>query len=183
MKKTRDFPTDSDASPHLRKLTQWLDSFCYPVHVRNELHMAASAAAVWSWLVWAERWWEWYDDAPVVAYINQARDELQVGSVFAWCSQGTTLTAIVDEYVPGQRLAWVVKGVGIRAYHSWVLRETATGCHVITEQTQMGWRSHLHELIQPHHLFYHHQMWLIQLGRQAQQAWPPYIRQGEQPAW
>ena len=161
------------AQPRFHWLKQW-HSLRRPLHVRNELHIVAPAVTVWNWLVRAEQWWEWYDDAPAVTYVNQAQTDLQVGSVFTWRSVGATLTATVEECVVGQRLAWLVKGPGIRAYHSWRLRETLTGCHVITEQTQAGWRSTLRELFYPQHLLQHHQAWLTQLSGQALQARPPY---------
>ena len=135
----------------------------------------ATSAAIWNWLVCAERWGEWYGDAPAVAYVNQLRAELRAGSVFTWQSRGTTLTATVIEYVPGQRLAWAVQGLGIQAYHSWLLRETATGCQLITQQRQVGWRGALSELLRPQHLFNYQQAWLLALSRQVLRGGPPYV--------
>ncbi len=146
-----------------------------PLHVHNELHTAASASAVWSWLVWAPRWPEWYAAAPAIAYLNQLTPELRATSVFRWQTLGTTVTASVTEYVPGRCLAWVVKGPGVRVYHRWLVRETATGCQLITEQVHTGWRGVMREWLRPHSVFAHQHGWLVLLHRQATQATLPSI--------
>jgi hypothetical protein len=109
-----------------------------PVYSRHEVAIAAPAAQVFAWLVRAERWPEWYDQCSRVAIIRGPRPDLGIGSHFRWAVLGVSVATTVEECEPPFRLAWSGTGLGAAAYHSWDIEPTATGCRVITEETQRG---------------------------------------------
>jgi uncharacterized protein YndB with AHSA1/START domain len=140
------------------------------VHVRNELAMAAPAAAVWAWLVRAERWPEWYVNSHGVRIVEAGEGragELGLGTRFLWRTFGVAIDSTVAELVAGERIAWTARGVGVRAYHAWLLTPAAGGCRVVTEETQNGWAARLGSLVMPHRMHRYHQIWLESLARQA----------------
>jgi hypothetical protein len=51
---------------------------------------------------------------------------------------GVPVATTVEECEAPFRLAWSGTGLGAAAYHSWDVEPTATGCRVITEETQRG---------------------------------------------
>ena len=76
------------------------------------------------------------------------------------------------EFEPQTRLAWDAHGLGLSAWHAWLLTPTATGTHVLTEETQSGWLARLGKTIYPTRMSKQHQLWLEGLSRQAQTG-PP----------
>ena len=90
------------------------------VHVKNEIEVAATPEAVWSWLVRASAWPEWYSNSHDVMIEGGARD-LSAGSAFHWKTFGLSLRSRVEEFVPNQRLSWTADGTGVHAYHSWLI--------------------------------------------------------------
>jgi uncharacterized protein YndB with AHSA1/START domain len=143
------------------------------VHVRNELSMPAPPAAVWAWLVRAELWPGWYRNSHRVRIVSGPRPDLALGSRFHWWTFGVAIDSTVAELVPGERLAWTARGVGVRAYHAWLLRPAGNGCHVLTEETQNGWAARLGSLAMPSRMHRGHQMWLEALVQKAARGSPP----------
>lgn len=138
-----------------------------PVHVRNELAMDVAPETVWAWLVCARRWPEWYKNASDVQYLEGGSDDLAKGTRFRWKTFGVTIESTVLELVPGQRIGWDAHGLGVDAYHAWVLRRTALGCHLLTEETQHGWLARLGNLLMPNRMHRFHQLWLESLRDKA----------------
>jgi len=64
--------------------------------------------------------------------------DLFAGACFTWRTFGVDLVSTVEEFVPGERIAWVAKASGVTAYHAWLITPTDLGCHVLTEETQHG---------------------------------------------
>ena len=88
---------------------------------------------------------------------------------FSWKTMGLRINCNVREFEPESRLAWDAKGVGTWAYHAWLITPTATGCHVLTEETQHGWLCRLGQLMMPGSLHIKwHQVWLEKLELEAQ---------------
>ena len=137
-----------------------------PVHVRNEMEMNAPPERVWAWLVRAPRWPEWYPNSKRVCLASEA-SELKRGTVFRWKTFGASLTSEVLEYIPGERLAWNARGLGVQAYHAWLLQPRNGGCRVLTEETQRGWLCRLGHLVVPNRMFKGHQIWLERLRCKA----------------
>jgi uncharacterized protein YndB with AHSA1/START domain len=139
-----------------------------PVFVRNEIDIAATPERVWMWLTYASTWHEWYFNASTVEFTTPGIDRLVAGAQFNWKTFGATLQTQVKEFVPNKRLAWEAHGMGIQAYHAWLILPTSTGCKVITEETQHGWLCRLGKLLMPNRMFKYHQIWLEGLKKQAE---------------
>lgn len=162
---------DENSGPVIR----WPDEFRpdrSPIHVRNELRMIVAPDLAWAWLIRATRWPEWYKNSADVRFENGPGPDLTPGAVFRWKTFGVNLVSEVVEFVPGERLAWNARGLGVWAYHAWLLRKTDGGCEVITEETQHGIACRVGKLLFPNRMFRWHQTWLEELQRQAQTC-PP----------
>lgn len=146
-----------------------------PVHVRNELEMAASPERVWAWLIRATLWPTWYANSAKVQILAGAGPNLQKGTRFRWKTFGITITSTVIECVPYERIAWDAHAGGIDVYHAWVLQPSAQGCRVLTEETQHGWLARLGKLLMPNRMYKFHQLWLEGLANQARAGMPPAV--------
>jgi uncharacterized protein YndB with AHSA1/START domain len=144
-----------------------------PVHVRNELDMAAAPKRVWAWLIRATLWPTWYVNSANVKILEGTGLDVQKGTRFRWKTFGVTITSTVLEYVPRERIAWDAQAFGIDAYRAWVLQPFARGCHVVTEETQRGWLARLGKLFMPNRMHKFHQLWLEGLATKARTGLPP----------
>jgi Polyketide cyclase / dehydrase and lipid transport len=142
-----------------------------PVHVRNELAMSVPATAVWAWLVRARDWPSWYSNAHDVS-IEGGGPDLSSGVTFRWRTFDVNLVSHVEEFVPVERMAWNARGLGVWVYHAWLLRPTARGCTVITEESQYGFLARMGDLLFPSRMHRLHQLWLEGLEKKARQG-PP----------
>ncbi len=139
-----------------------------PVHVKNALAIAAPPAAVWAKLVRATGWPSYYANASKVR-IDGGGDDLGPGATFRWRTFGVDLVTRVEEFVPHERIAWLAHGVGVEAYHAWLIEPTPAGCHVVTEETQYGALARLGAVLFPQRMHDWHQRWLEGLARVAAQ--------------
>jgi hypothetical protein len=142
------------------------------VHVSNEIQIAASPEVLWAWLVRAPLWPDWYPTVSKVALEGGAR-ELKQGTKFSWRIFGVTLSSVVEEFVPVERLAWSAKFEGVDAYHAWLIEKRQEGCRVLTEENQKGWLARLNNTLRPSNLRYYHYLWLEALKKKAQEGLPP----------
>uniref|UniRef100_UPI0035CA8446 SRPBCC family protein n=1 Tax=uncultured Sphingomonas sp. TaxID=158754 RepID=UPI0035CA8446 len=136
-----------------------------PVHVVNTLAMAADPAAVWKRLIAAEGWPAFYTNASNVRV--DGGGDLRPGVTFRWRTFGVDLVSTVEEFVPGERIAWLAHGTGVIAYHAWAIAPAASGCIVVTEETQRGVMARLGKLLMPGRMHRQHQLWLEGLARVA----------------
>ena len=143
-----------------------------PIHVRNQLAMSVPTSAVWAWLVRARDWPSWYSNSHDVS-IEGGGLELTAGVTFRWRTFGVNLASRVEEFFPAERLAWNARGLGVWAYHAWLLRPTERGCTVITEETQYGFLARMGDLVLPSRMHGLHQVWLESLEKKAQHGTPP----------
>jgi hypothetical protein len=151
---------------------RWPEEFAptrAPVHVRNELAMEASAEQVWRCLIRARDWPSWYSNSKNVN-IEGGADSLSSGTIFRWRTFGVRLVSHVVEFVPNERIAWNARGLGVWAYHAWLLRGEGRGCSVVTEETQYGFLARTGNLLMPARMHRMHQVWLEALRRQAPDA-------------
>jgi hypothetical protein len=144
-----------------------------PVHVRNEILLAAPCDAAWAWLIRAALWPVWYPNASRVTFLSGPAPDLAAATRFRWKTFGVTIDSTVTEYVPGQRIAWTAKGFGVDAYHAWLFTPGPDGCRVLTEETQHGWLARLANFLMPRRMYRGHQLWLETLHAQALRGHPP----------
>jgi hypothetical protein len=134
-----------------------------PVHVVNRLDLAAPPAGVWARLIRAGAWPDWYANAAKVK-IEGGGTDLFAGANFTWRTFGVDLASEVEEFVPGERIAWIAKASGVTAYHAWLITPTDLGCRVLTEETQHGVLARLGRVVFPGRMERWHQRWLEGLG-------------------
>jgi len=146
-----------------------------PVHVRNEIEIAASAGRVWAWLVRAERWPEWYANSRDVRFLAGRPPDLAPGTRFRWRTFGVRISSRVLEFEPPHRLAWDARGIGVLAYHAWLVQESPGGCRVLTEETQRGWLARLGARLMPARMWRGHQLWLESLRERAPAGAPDRV--------
>lgn len=142
-----------------------------PIYALNEIDVSASPEAVWKLLIDALSWKSYFPPEDQVTLLDGAV-ELALGTRFRRVTIGHPMNLVVTEFQPLRRLAWAttVEGddSGSSAYHGWVITPTASGCHVLTEETQQGpWfvqkLGHEH----PGGLYAYHQTWVEELARAA----------------
>jgi len=98
---------------------------------------------------------------------------LRAGVSFRWTTFGVRLDSKVEEFVPGERLAWTARATGIDAYHAWLIEKRVSGCYVLTEETQNGWLASLSNMLRPRNMSTQHQNWLESLQQKAAGGPPP----------
>ena len=137
-----------------------------PVHVRNELDMAAQPDKIWSALIDASRWPDWYPNAKGVKIISGG-DRLAPGARFRWTTFGATIDSEIAEFIPHERIAWTGRAFGIDVYHAWLIAPSAKGAYVVTEETQYGALARLAAALLPGRMEKFHQIWLENLEARA----------------
>jgi len=138
-----------------------------PVHVVNELTMAAPAEAVWKTLIRAADWSNYYANASKVV-IEGGGPDLFAGAQFTWKTFGVDLKTQVQEFEPHARIAWLATAPLLEAYHAWLIEPLADGgCRVVTEETQHGLTARAGRLIYPGRMEHWHQRWLEGLAKKA----------------
>lgn len=139
-----------------------------PVHVRNEIESSAPPEVVWEWLVRASIWPSWYPNSQNVRINDGSEVDLTMGAHFTWRTFGVSIRSEVVEFVPGERIAWKAYGIGVDAYHAWLITPSGSGSHILTEETQHGWIARLGSYIFPNRMSHFHQIWLERLASSAQ---------------
>lgn len=136
-----------------------------PIHVVNTLVATVPAAAVWARLIAAHDWPTFYANAANVVVAGGG--DLRPGVAFRWRTFGVNLRSTVVESVADQRITWIAHRFGLVACHAWLLTPTATGCTIVTEETQRGPVARLGRLLFPGRMEEQHQRWLEGLARVA----------------
>ncbi len=151
-----------------------------PVFAHNELVIPAPAEVIWAWLLRAELWPDWYANSSDIHFLSHAAPNLRDRSRFRWKTFGLRMTSKVLEFEPPSRLAWDAHGIGVDAWHGWLLTPLAGGgTHVLTEEVQHGWLARLGKRLAPDRMHTQHQLWLEGLSRQAQGGMPPELAAGQ----
>lgn len=144
-----------------------------PVHVVNALPIPARPEVAWAWLVRAASWPAWYPNAKRVTFERGTPPDLAPGTVFRWSTFGVRVVSTVVEFEPPHRLAWDAVGLGLRAYHAWLIEPADGGCRVLTEETQGGWLARLGARLMPDRMHHFHQIWLERLAERSAGGPPP----------
>jgi hypothetical protein len=134
--------------------------------------MSAKPEDVWAWLLRAVRWPTWYPNCSNVRLEDSPKPDLAPGVHFRWRTNGVSLRSHVMEFEPCQRLDWDARGIGVHAYHAWLIEPRPSGCWVLTEETQLGWLARLGKLLMPNKMSRVHQLWLERLQAMAVEG-PP----------
>lgn len=145
-----------------------------PIHVRNECFIPATSEVIWAWLVRATLWPTWYSNAKEVIISSGGENgRLVEGTRFHWHTFGVPINSVVKECVPQERMAWNAKGIGVDAYHAWVIYPVADGCYVLTEESQYGLGARLMSGMFPRRMYERHGHWLDGLRVQSIKGLPP----------
>ena len=142
------------------------------IYALNDIDVQAPPAVVWKLLVEAKNWASYFPPENQVRLLG-GEPELALGTQWSRVTVGFPMSLVVTEFEPLARLGWAttVDGdeTGSSAYHGWVITPTATGCHVLTEETQQG-PFFLEELGRknPGALYRYHQEWVECLARAAE---------------
>ncbi|MEO8460607.1 MAG: SRPBCC family protein [Dokdonella sp.] len=144
------------------------DPACTPVHVRNEIISRATPEAIWMWLARASAWPSWYPNSANVCIEKGSSNDLFLGSRFTWRTFGVSIRSSVREFVLNERIAWSALGIGVDAYHAWVIETVPEGTRILTEETQHGWAARLNAIVFPNRMHRFHQIWLERLSHVAQ---------------
>ena len=144
-----------------------------PVHARNELALTSPPETVWAWIIRAQLWPTWYPNSANIKFLSGQPPDLALGTKFRWKTFGVNIESTVMEFVSYERLAWDAHGIGLDAYHAWLIQKTDLGCNVVTEETEHGWAARLGKALRPNRLEQQHQVWLERLREKASHGLPP----------
>lgn len=139
------------------------------IYTFNELRTEAPIDKVWACLIRAARWPAWYSNCKKLAFEPGEGPDLSAGMLFHWTTFGVRVHTTVTELVPGERLSWRGVAPGSSGYHGWVLEPTASGCRIVTEETQRGLIPTLGRWYLRPALLRAHQRWLEGLAAEAAQ--------------
>src|SRR5262245_55023295 len=111
-----------------------------PVFVHNEIAIDAPPERVWSWLVRATRWPEWYPNAPWVRVPVENGPDLRPGTAWRWKTFGVAIRSRVLVFEPARELGWDAHSLANHCYHGWTFEPLDGGARtaVVTEETQNG---------------------------------------------
>jgi Polyketide cyclase / dehydrase and lipid transport len=146
-----------------------------PIHVRNEIDIAAPPEIVWAWLIRAHNWPTWYENSANIRFVEGVAPDIALGTRFKWKAFGVGIDSRVQEFVPFERIAWNGSALGIAVYHAWLIVRTPSGCRVITEESQRGWLARLSVMVFLNRMWKFHQIWLESLGSKAMQGKPEML--------
>ncbi len=174
---TNPMGASASAVPEIIQAIRWPERYlpaAAEVFAHNEITIAAPPETVWAWLIRAESWPDWYANARHIHFISTSGPNLRNRSRIRWNTFGTRITSKVLEFEPCTRLGWDAHGIGVEAYHAWVLTALPTGAtHVLTEETQTGWLARLGKRLMPRRMERMHQLWLQGLRDRAEAGPPP----------
>lgn len=136
--------------------------------VHNEREIAAPPEVVWAILAQADEWPRWYEGAEDVQVLGTSGGVLTASASFSWSTMGLDFTSTITEFVPPYRLSWESRKATIKGYHAWLIIPTATGCKVVTEESQYGFMTLMQKIFVPHDLHDLHDVWLAGLAAKAE---------------
>ena len=104
----------------------------------NELLVNASCERIWSHIIDATRWPEWYPNSKEVKITGD--NVLKEGTVFRWTTFGLPLESKVNEFTPYTRIGWYgyAPGTAPSFYHTWYLKPRGDACLVVTDEVGKG---------------------------------------------
>jgi uncharacterized protein YndB with AHSA1/START domain len=139
-------------------------------YVHNEVEVSAAPQVVWEILMDAEDWPGWYLGAKNVKLLDENSTQIKADSKFSWQTMGLDFVSTIREFEPYSRLSWESERKSIQGYHAWLIVPTATGCKVITDESQNGWLTFFEKTFQPKKLKRLHDVWLAELKKKAESS-------------
>lgn len=131
--------------------------------VHNEIDINASPETVWSVLIQADEWEDYYEGASNIQLIDNTDGRLSENSIFTWKTMGLDFTSTIKEFEPPYRLSWESDKRSIRGYHAWLIIPTENGSKLITSEAQHGFMTSLQKVFVPNKLERLHDEWLAQI--------------------
>jgi uncharacterized protein YndB with AHSA1/START domain len=131
--------------------------------VHNEIDINASPETVWSVLIQADEWEDYYEGASDLKLLNNSDGRLSDNSVFTWKTMGLDFTSTIKEFEAPHKLSWESDKKSIRGYHAWLIIPTENGCKLITSEAQHGFMTFLQKVFVPNKLEGFHDEWLAQI--------------------
>lgn len=168
----------SSMSSHLAAGEPYADAIDWPAdytpadaafYLHHEIDIAASPEVVWSVIVEAESWPDWYSGASDVSVENSPTGALDAEAVFHWRTMGLSFASEIDTFEPYTRLSWESRKRVIRGYHAWLLVPTETGCRLVTDEAQHGFLAVMQRWFLPNRLSNFHAEWLAAIKTRAEQ--------------
>ena len=135
--------TLADDRAHRDTAIHWPQAFnpaTAPVFSHNELLLHADCHRVWTQLIDAPHWPDWFLLTKDVTSDHPGQP-IEHGTLLHLKIFGSPITSRVDEFVPDSRLSWIPQGLDETTpahYHAWHLIPEATNCRVTTEETGIG---------------------------------------------
>ena len=149
----------------------WPDGF-HPeqadLFAHNEIVIRASCEKVFTNIVDAETWPSWYPNSHNVKVLNSPDGKLHKEARFSWDTFGHHIESRVHEFVPGSRIGWFGDGIGLNAYHTFLLLKTDEGCHIVTEEVVKGPGAADLRQKQPNAMHEGHDLWLSTLKQRSE---------------
>jgi Polyketide cyclase / dehydrase and lipid transport len=104
----------------------------------NELLINAPCERIWSHIIDATKWPEWYPNSKEVKITGDTA--LKDGTVFRWTTFGLPLESKVNEFTPYTRIGWYgyAPGTAPSFYHTWYLKPRGDACLVVTDEVGKG---------------------------------------------
>jgi Polyketide cyclase / dehydrase and lipid transport len=104
----------------------------------NELLINAPCERIWSHIIDATKWPEWYPNSKEVKITGDT--VLKDGTVFRWTTFGLPLESKVNEFTPYTRIGWYgyAPGTAPSFYHTWYLKPRGDACLVVTDEVGKG---------------------------------------------
>jgi hypothetical protein len=104
----------------------------------NALLINASCERIWSHIIDAAKWPEWYPNSKEVKINDDT--VLKDGTLFRWRTFGLQLESKVNEFVPYTRIGWYGYAPGTEPsfYHTWYLKLQGDACLVVTDEVGRG---------------------------------------------
>jgi hypothetical protein len=153
------------------KEIHWPDGF-HPeqadLFAHNEIVVHASCEKVFANIVDAQAWPSWYPNSHNVTLLSSADGKLHEGTRFSWDTFGVHIDSHVHEFVPNSRIGWFGDGIGMNAYHTFLLLKTEEGCHIVTEEVVKGPGAIEFREKQPGVMHEGHDLWLSTLKQHSE---------------
>ena len=137
--------------------------------VHNEIEIEANPEIIWSILIEAESWPNWYKGMTGVKIQTNSTGKLDEKTLFSFKTMGQFFdTVTIREFKAPYRLSWEATRKDIQGYHAWLIIPTDIGCKVITSEAQNGFKAFLQKVFLPNKLRKLHDVWLTELKKKSE---------------
>jgi uncharacterized protein YndB with AHSA1/START domain len=136
--------------------------------VSNRIDIQAPPQRVWDVLIDVDTWPEWYAGARNLSLTSTTPGKLAPNAVLSWNIMDLDFVSTVHEFEPPYRLSWESRKSTIQGYHTWLLIPTATGTHLVTDESQFGVLAWLQGIFVPTKLSRLHDQTLAKIKERAE---------------